>query len=284
MTHDRPRTALITGASSGIGEAFARRLAAAGMRLFLTSRPADEHDLRVVANDLARTAGVEVGLYTGDLGQRGAAEQLQAAADHGGFEPDILVNNAGVMFTGPIAAAGMQEQLEMVRVNVEAVVALTALYLPRMVARRAGGIINVGSVAGLQPVPYSAVYAASKSFIHSFSESLWAETHGTGVKVVAICPGPVPTTGLRHDGGPEARSFRVMKRAGIVLRALGRRPLTLDMIVSSALAGLERDQPFVMRRTPGASLIHVPLSALRLATTRQAQLRTMERLFRPKPS
>lgn len=283
----RGKTALVTGASSGIGEAFARGLAARGMRVFLTARPEDQSALQAVATDITTTTGVETGVFTVDLGERNAAEALQGAADAAGFEPDLLVNNAGVMTNGAIGVVGVGPQLAMVRVNIEALVALTTLYLPRMLARHHGAIVNVGSVAGLQPVPYSAVYAASKSFVHSFSEALWAETHATGVRVLAVCPGPVPETALRHSQREEAvqpRSFQVMQAAGTVLRALGRRPLTLSMIVESALTGLEQDQPLVLRRAPGAALIHLPLSLLGAVVPRRNQLRTLERLFRPKSS
>jgi len=256
----RGRSALVTGASSGIGEAFARALAGREMALLLAAR--SEERLRTIAEDLAARHGVRVETVSIDLAERDAPGRLLEIADERGFEPDLLVNNAGVGVLAPFAEVPLERQLEMVRLNVEALVALTGLYLPRMLARRAGGVINVASSAAFQPVPYLAVYAASKAFVLSFSEGLWAETHRHGVRVVAVAPGPVRDTRF----GERAE----MRTALAELRSIPR-----EHVVAAALDALDRHRPSVV---PGLTTSLAARTAGLIP--RRLQLLATERLFR----
>src|SRR5262245_32336244 len=166
------RTALVTGASSGIGEAFAHALASRSMNLLLTALPADQQLLENIAQDLSSRHGIRTAVVVMDLATPGAASLLQSEADRLGFDPDLLVNSAGFGIVGRFVDSRLEDQLGMVRVNVEALVSLVGLYLPRMVARGHGDIINVASTAALSPLPYFGVYAACKAFVLSFSNAL----------------------------------------------------------------------------------------------------------------
>ncbi len=183
-------TALITGASSGIGEQFARQLAARGHGVFLVARREDR--LRGLADDLARLHGIRAEALACDLADREAVEALPGRVAERGLEVEILVNNAGFTTVGDVHE-NPDRQLGMVRVNVEALVALTCAWLSAMVDRGRGAVIQVASVASFQPIPVQAVYAATKSFVRSFSEAVSAELKGTGVTMTALCPGPVAT-------------------------------------------------------------------------------------------
>jgi short-subunit dehydrogenase len=193
------RVALVTGASSGIGEAFARALGARGLQVILTGR--DETLLKRVAEEIAGEHHVRVETVIVDLALPEGPGLLKAAVDGFGLVPDLLVNNAGAGFIGSFTALPVDEQLASIRLNVEALVALTALYLPAMLARGRGGIVNTGSVAGLQPLPYYAIYGATKAFVASFSQALWAEVRGRGVRVIVVSPGAGPGHALRRAGG-----------------------------------------------------------------------------------
>jgi hypothetical protein len=188
---DLVRTALVTGASWGIGEAFARQLAALGKDLILVAR--NEARLQELAGELSAAHGVRVCVIAADLCRPGAAGQVWAETERLGLEVDLLVNNAGVGKKGEFAALEHNLQAAMVRLNVNAPVELTRLYLPGMRARRRGGIINVASNAAFQPVPYMAVYAASKAFLLHFSEAVAEEVGADGVRVMALCPGATDT-------------------------------------------------------------------------------------------
>jgi uncharacterized protein len=256
----RGGSALVTGASSGIGEAFAEALAKRGMALLLAARSEDR--LRTVADRLVVRHGGRVVVVPIDLSERDAARRLRDAADERGFEPDLLVNNAGLGASGPFADVPLERQLEMVHVNVEALVALTGLYVPRMVARHSGAIIHVASSAAFQPVPYLAVYAATKAFVVSFSEGLWAEARRHGVRVVAVAPGPVADTrfGERAEMGPTFADLRSVPR---------------EQVVAEALRALEQGRPTVV---PGVAN-SLGARAVRLVP-RRLQLAVTERMFR----
>jgi short-subunit dehydrogenase len=185
------KTALVTGASSGIGEAFARNLAGQGVAILVTALPAESERLRALASELSMRNHVRTEVVTLDLAGRDAAWQLQAAADELAFEPDMLVNSAGIGAGGVFAGEPLERHLDMIHLNVEALVSLTGLYLPRMVNRRRGIVVNIASTAAFAPMPYLAVYAASKSFVLNFSQALWAYYHRRGVRFLAVCPGPV---------------------------------------------------------------------------------------------
>ena len=255
------RAALVTGASSGIGEAFAQALAARGTSLLLAARSEDR--LRALANDLAARHDLRVEVVPVDLADRDGPRRLQAAADERGFEPDLVVNNAGLGRLGRFVEGPLERQLEMVHLNVEALVALTGLYLPRMVARRSGAILNVASTAAFQPLPHFAVYAASKAFVMSFSAALWAEHRRDGVRVMALCPGPVADTRFGEGGANESRFFHDV-------RAMPR-----EAVVEYALRALDHNKPIA---TPGLSnrLIGLAVNAF----PRRLQLTLSEHMFR----
>jgi hypothetical protein len=178
-------TALITGASAGIGEEFARQLAGRGYDLILVARRRDR--LEQLAEQLPTTAhAIDCDLVADAASLPGKVEQLDV-------EVDLLVNNAGFGLRGRFLELDPTREAEMVRVNCEAVVALTHAFVPGMVERRRGGMITVASTAGMQPLPYEATYGATKAFAISFTEALWMELRGTGVKVMVVNPGPVKT-------------------------------------------------------------------------------------------
>lgn len=180
-------TALVTGASSGIGKAFAEDLAERGAKLIITAR--SESGLQAVAADLRARFRSEVVVIPLDLGQPGASARLMEAVHGQGLTVDLLVNNAGFGKWGAFVDIEPPSNAEMIQLNVTALVELTRLCLPGMIARRKGGVINVASTAAFVPLPYAAVYSAAKTFVLYFSEALWGETRDSGVHVLALCPG-----------------------------------------------------------------------------------------------
>ncbi|MEK6276475.1 MAG: SDR family oxidoreductase [Actinomycetota bacterium] len=184
-------TAVVTGASAGIGEAIARELAARGQNLTLAARR--EERLTELAAELHDQHGVRVGIVACDLGEASARDRLAAQIADLGFEVEVLVNNAGFGYVGDFVDGDRGRQVEMVRLNCEAVVDLTARYLPAMVQRGRGNVINIASTGAFQPMPKSATYGATKAFVLSHSEAVHHELRGTGVTLTAVCPGPVRT-------------------------------------------------------------------------------------------
>jgi short-subunit dehydrogenase len=192
------RAIVVTGASSGIGAAFAERCAGEGARLVLTGRSAE--GLAAAAARVRRAGGGEPLLLTADLIEPDAPARLFAEVAAAGLELDVLVNNAGLGFHGAAADLPVERQLETVDVNVRAATELALRALPGMIARRRGGIVNVASVAAFVPGPHMAVYYASKAYLLSFSEAVAAEVAGTGVVVTAVCPGPTHSDFGRRAG------------------------------------------------------------------------------------
>ena len=182
--------AVVTGASSGLGAIFADQLAKRGLSLMLTGR--DQARLSEVAQRVRQIApNVDVELVAGDLGTDAGIEGLVARLD--GRVIDVLVNNAGFGTYGEFSEIDAGREHELIAVNVDALVRLTHAVLPGMLARDRGGILNVASTIAFQPGPYQATYGASKAFVLSLSQALWAETRGSGVTVTALCPGPTRT-------------------------------------------------------------------------------------------
>jgi short-subunit dehydrogenase len=178
-------TALITGASAGIGEEFAKQLSARGYDLILVARRKDR--LEQLADQLPTKAhAIEC-----DLGAEAA--KLPGKVEKLGVDVDLLVNNAGFGLRGRLLELDPEREAEMVRVNCEAVVILTHAFLPAMIERRRGGVITVASTAGMQPLPYETTYAATKAFAISFMDALSMELKDTGVKTLVVNPGPVKT-------------------------------------------------------------------------------------------
>jgi len=181
-------TALITGASTGIGYELSKCFATDRHNLIIIAR--QEQRLRQIAEDLTTRFGIAVKVIAADLTQPDAPQKITDAVRHDSLQVDYLVNNAGYGLGGKFVETDLTVELGMMQVNMMALVALTKLFLPDMVARRSGKIMNVASTAAFQPGPLMAVYYATKSFVLSFSEAIANELKGTGVTVTALCPGP----------------------------------------------------------------------------------------------
>jgi hypothetical protein len=188
------QTALITGASSGIGEALAHACARAGFNLVLVARSADT--LRRLARQLTRDHGIKAWAAPTDLAQDGAAQQLAAKMHRARRPIDLLINNAGVLEHGSFVDMPAQRHRELIRLNVDALTDMLAAFVPPMVTRGHGRVLNVASIAAFQPVPSLATYAATKAYVLSLTESLAEELHGSGVTVTALCPGITATAML----------------------------------------------------------------------------------------
>jgi uncharacterized protein len=183
--------ALVTGASSGIGREFARALGRRGHALTLVARRLER--LRALAAEISTEHGVQVDCLPADLADAAQRERVQAEVIAQGREVQLLVNCAGFGIYEPFAASLRERELAQVRLLVEAVVDLDARFLPAMVRRGRGAVVNVASTAGFQPLPGNGTYSASKAFVLAHSEALAEELRGSGVGVTAVCPGPVPT-------------------------------------------------------------------------------------------
>jgi len=249
-----PETALVTGASSGIGEQFARQLSERGYELILVARRRDR--LEALAEELPGTAQV----IPCDLARE--AGSLPAKVAELGLEVHLLVNNAGFGTYGPFVEGDPQRDADQVRVNCEAVVTLTHAFLPPMVKRDRGGVIVVASSAGMQPIPYEAVYSASKAFALTFTEALNEELRGTGVRVLAVNPGPVPTEWQGVAGHEDVNVVPGKIEA--------------DQVVAESLAAYDRGRRSVV---PGRKF-RLFMRATQ-PSPRALQLRITERLYRP---
>jgi short-subunit dehydrogenase len=181
-------TALITGASSGIGAAFARLLAKDKHDLVLVARRADR--LVALREEIERDHGVKVACVPADLNRPEAPAEIAARVAEQGMVVDVLINNAGLGKHGAFATASWEIDRSMIDLNITALTAMTRQFLPGMVERKTGGVINVASTASFQPIPYMGVYAATKAYVLSLSEALAEEVAKDGVKVVCLCPGP----------------------------------------------------------------------------------------------
>ena len=184
-------TALITGASSGIGLELARLFAADGHDLVIVARR--EELLHKVADELSSKFGVKVTVIPKDLTLKDSPKEIYDQITKAGIEIAILVNNAGFGAVGEFNELGYDRQMDMINLNVNSLVSLTRLFLPDMIERNHGGILNVGSLAGFQPGPYASVYYATKAFVLSFTEGLTEELKGKNIKVSCLAPGPTDT-------------------------------------------------------------------------------------------
>jgi hypothetical protein len=208
--------AVVTGASSGLGREFALALAERGYRVLAVARRGER--LRALADEV-EAGGGRLQPLVADLSTPAGVEALLARA--GELEIELLVNNAGVASYGPFASASAERERGLVRLNVEAIVALTRGLIPQLLDRGRGGIINVASQMAFQPMPYFASYAASKAFVLSFSEALAEELRGTGVRVTAIAPGFVSTEFTEVAGSREPeRHFPHLQPRRVVESAL----------------------------------------------------------------
>ncbi len=260
-THSKTySTALVTGASSGIGEAFARQLAAEGTDVVLVAR--SEAKLHALARELSQQHGVRAEVIAADLSAPGAAQAVWEEAAKRGLPVDLLINNAGFGTYGVFDSLPMARETEEVTLNITALVELTHLFLPAMLEKKSGAVINVASTAAFQPVPYMAVYGATKAFVLSFSEALWAECQGRGVRVLAFCPGLVDTA--------------FAEVAGTHLPFKG---ATAESVVQVALKALRRGRSYVI---PGGSNYRQSWGSRLLPRAAIAKL--SERMMRPRAS
>lgn len=195
--------AIVTGASSGIGQEIARLLSARGRAVLAVARRGER--LEALARKAKEQGHAAIHPLAVDVAsEEGPARVGEAARELGGAA--WLVNNAGVMHTGHFHGIDPVKQAKMVRLNCEAMVALTAVIVPELVARKAGVILNVASLAGFQPTPFMSVYGATKAFVLSFTEGLSEELRGTGVTATALCPGPVTTEIFEAAGEAASRT------------------------------------------------------------------------------
>ncbi len=226
---------LITGASAGIGREFVRQLAGRAHSMILVARREDRlAELRDELQDQHPNLAVQIRQV--DLADPAQSQELMEWFDRENINVDLLINNAGLGDSGPFATSDPIRNEQMTLVNVVALTSLTRHVLPQMIAKRRGGILNVSSSAGFLPVPGSAVYAATKAYVTSFSEALRAELHGTGISVCALCPGPVRTefqqVARRPDGRAEIGPEFVL--------------VSVEQVVRDAINGLEVDRPIVI--------------------------------------
>jgi len=219
----RGKWALVTGASAGIGRALAERLAARGAHVVLTARRRER--LEQLAAELHSKHGVQAEVFAADLAQPSAPDEIFAFTRGKGIAIELLINNAGFGAYGEFFKVELTRQLEMVQVNIAAVVHLTHRYLPAMIGRRRGGILIVASTAAFQGVPYISTYAATKAFDLLFAEALAEEARRHGVRVCALCPGPTVSEFHQVAGQPEhtkRRQESAEKVAEVGLEALAR--------------------------------------------------------------
>jgi uncharacterized protein len=241
--------ALVTGASSGIGEQFARRLVSRGYRVVVTARRQDR-----LQKLCAELGGDERAVAVGtDLALPDDRDRLAARIEELGARVDILVNNAGLGVYTKFGAEGRDKELQMLRVDVEAVVDLMARYLPGMVERGRGAIINMSSVSGFQPGPYNAGYAAAKAYVLWLSEAVQAEVADSGVSVTAVCPGPVPT------------EFQATNDADFLVNRLPSfTHVSAERVVADALKAADHGRASMV---PGGPLVEFTLASTRFVPT-----------------
>lgn len=242
-----PETVLITGASSGIGLELARCFAADGCRLVLLARSTAA--LETLAATLRNDHAIEVIVLTFDLARRESPQAIFNELQSRGVTVDVLVNNAGFGASGTFAEIPVQRELEMVQVNIAALMELTALFLPGLIARNRGGILNVGSVAGFQPGPGMAVYYATKAFVLSFTEALAEELRATQLTISVLCPGPTESNFGAVARGGKQRSHTVMKMTARTVAEQGHRAYRRGKI--TVITGvLNHCLVFLVRLTP----------------------------------
>jgi uncharacterized protein len=225
------RAAIVTGASSGIGEEFAQILSRRGYQIVLVARSADRLE------QLAERLGPQAHPLPADLSDRAARADLPDRVAALGLTPDILVNNAGLSTLGLVAKSVPEQELNLVEVDVAAVVDLCSRFLPGMVDRRRGAILNVSSIAGFGPLPGQAAYGAAKAFVLSYSHSLRGELKGTGVTVTALCPGPVDT------GFGEAAGFTKEEAENSLPRVMW---IPADQVAQAGVDGLAAGKAVVV--------------------------------------
>jgi uncharacterized protein len=231
-------TAIVTGASSGIGAAIARELARRGHGLTLVARREDR--LQALADELADAHTIRAEVVAADLTDADSRGRLPDEVAARGLTPDILVNNAGFTTMGAVANADRSAELAMVRTNVEAVVDLCTMFVPGMVTRHRGAVLNTASTAAFQPLPGQAAYGASKAFVLSYGRALGAELRGAGITVTTLCPGPVETGFAEVAGMTDAEASESLPKVMWI---------PVDDVAKAAVEGLATGRAVVI---PGA--------------------------------
>jgi short-subunit dehydrogenase len=254
------KTALITGASSGIGLEFAEQLAARGVSLVLVART--QNKLLALANRLTQQHGVTTRVIAQDLSAVDATATIMGQLHEAKIFPDILINNAGFATYGVFDALSLDRQREEIQLNCLSPVELTHALLPAMLKRGDGAVINVASTAAIQPDPYMAIYGATKAFLLSFSEALWAENRQRGVRVLALCPGATDTAFFDVVNAEEASVGKRMKA---------------DAVVSQALKALDKQRNYLI-----TGCNNWLLGQLQRFVTRRRLLIIAEGILRPK--
>ena len=254
------KTALITGASSGIGEAFAHALAKEGTELILVARSRDT--LEKLAHKLRAEHLKRVEVIATDLSKPSPGERLAAEVATRGMKVDLLINNAGFGTVGAFHTIDAKREQQEIALNVAAVVDLCHAFLPQILEAEQGGIMNVASLAAFQPTPYMSVYGATKAFVLSFSNALWAEYRKQGLRVLAVCPGPVETGFFQATGNkslrktvPNATVISAQKVVELSLKALSKnQTVVVPGYQAKAMAWTTR---FVPRRLLAAATARV---------------------------
>jgi short-subunit dehydrogenase len=234
MNAANSETILITGASSGIGLELAKCFAADGCKLILVARNTDA--LATLAAELRVAHKIEVKVLTADLSLIETPKRIFSELSAQKISVDVLVNNAGFGAHGSFLEMSLARQLEMLQVNIAALTELTGLFLPAMVRRKRGGILNVGSVAGFQPGPGMTVYYATKAFVLFFTEALAEELCGSGVTVSVLCPGPTESNFSNVARGKKVRQIKTGKMSAAVVAIHGHRAFRKGKI--TAVPGL----------------------------------------------
>ena len=249
--------ALITGASSGLGEEFAIQLAREGFALVLVARREDR--LQAVAERARESGAPEAAVLAADLSRPEAPAEIHRRLANEGVAIDWLVNNAGFGTRGRFDRAPLDREIEEINLNISSLVALTRLFIPAMVERRSGIVVNVASTAAFQPVPWMATYAATKAFVLSFSEAIAEELRGSGVTVTALCPGPTRTEFQQVAGVEDSAfpSFAYMDAATVVREAIAAarsgKSVKINGMINTLMAESTRIAPrALVRRIAGA--------------------------------
>jgi uncharacterized protein len=256
------RCALITGASSGLGEEYARQLAARCHNMVLVARRGDR--LLSLAQQLTKQHGIHIRCFEVDLSNTEQRNELAKKLIEDDINPDLLINNAGLGDYGSFVNCTWEKHQSMLRVNVEALTHLIHLFLPKMIVEKNGAIINVSSIASLLPMPDFGVYAASKAYVTSFSEALRIELKEFGVKVLAVCPGPVKTEFGQVAGHKSNGEVSKMKEFFYVPK---------EQVVSESIIAMDRNQA---RLYPGwkiaaaaMAITALPIFAIRMIMASQ---------------
>ena len=223
------KTALITGASYGIGEAFARELAHQNYNLVLVAR--SQEKLEKLAQELQEKEGIEAMIISQDLTENNAGKLVYDHIKTQGLIIDLLINNAGFGDYGNFCDRPLDKQINMIQLNITVLTELTGLFLPDMKSRGKGRIINVASIAAFQPLPYMSIYGATKAFVLSFSEAIWAENRDSGINILALCPGPTESKFFERAEFPS--SFGEGKENSLV---------SAEKVVKEALMAVEKNQ------------------------------------------